>query len=181
MKPSKIILHHSGGVDANPLQDSSNYTVEQCNLDHKARFDFISSMGSYVGYQYFLDKQGIVTQCRKDDEEGAHTIGQNKSSIGICMAGNFDLTLPTMSQEMSLRSLLKRKVKEWNIPENMILPHRIYAKKTCYGRNLSDTWGQKLIKDNTIIAPIMSNTEMQTSLKKAKDFLLELLRKLVSR
>lgn len=151
-----IIVHHSGGVDANPLQDSSNYTVKQCDNDHKERFKMLSSLGYFVAYHYFIDKAGIVTQTRVDTEEGAHCRGYNNSaydkknfpdrlSIGICMAGNFDATLPTPKQVESLTALLKKKVKEYNIDPKNIVPHRKYATKTCYGTKLSDTWASELV------------------------------------
>ena len=76
-----IIVHHAGGTDSNPLQDSSNYTVAMCNNDHKARFNMLSSLGSYVGYHYFIDKAGVVTQTRADTEEGAHCVGYNNTAF----------------------------------------------------------------------------------------------------
>lgn len=145
-KPLYLIVHHTGGTDAQPLADSSNYTVQQCNADHKARFNFISSMGWYVGYQYFIDKNGVVTQCRADMEEGAHTIGKNNSSIGICLAGNFDATLPTAAQITALRDLLVARMYEFGIPAENIVPHRLFAAKTCYGKKLSYTWAADLVR-----------------------------------
>lgn len=140
-----LVIHHTGGTDANPKQDSSGYTVTQCNNDHKIRFNMKSSLGWYVGYQYFIDKKGVVTQCRLDTEEGAHTVGKNKSSIGICLAGNFDVTYPTKEQVISLTKLLTTKVKEYNILVTNVVPHRTFAKKTCYGKLLANDWAQKLI------------------------------------
>jgi len=145
MKPTHLIIHHSGGTDADPMSDSSNYTVAMCNRDHKARFNFISSLGWYVGYQYIIEKDGKVTQCRKDDEEGAHTVGQNKNSIGIMLSGNFDATDPTESQKTALRELLKQKMTQWSIPKENIVPHRKFASKTCFGKRLPDDWAQKLV------------------------------------
>lgn len=157
--PQYLIVHHSGGTDANPLQDSSGYTAEMCNRDHKARFNFISSLGSYVGYQYVIEKDGKVTQCRKDDEEGAHTIGKNKNSIGIMLSGNFDVTLPTVPQVEALKKLLKEKMKQWNIPPNFIVPHRQFSNKTCYGSKLTDDWARKLVMDDP--NPLKPFTTMQ--------------------
>lgn len=145
-----IIIHHSGGTDANPLQDSSNYTVEQCNQDHKIRFNFKSTLGWYVGYQYFIDKAGIMTQCRSDTEEGAHTVGKNKESIGICMAGNFDVTLPTQAQIETLKKIIRTKRIQYDIPIENVVPHRTFATKTCYGNLLSDTWAQEMWADHVI-------------------------------
>lgn len=141
-----IIVHHSGGTDSNPLADSSNYTLTQCNADHKARFNMLSSLGHYCGYTYFIDKNGVVTQTRKDGEEGAHTKGYNSNSIGICLAGNFDAFMPTQKQITSLTKLLKEKSAQYSIPASNIVPHRKFTSKTCFGKLLSDTWAADLIK-----------------------------------
>lgn len=146
MNPIKyIIVHHTGGTDANPLADSSNYTVQQCDRDHKARFNMKSLLGYWVGYTYYIAKDGTVTQTRKDGEIGAHTIGFNGNSIGICLAGNFDATLPTPAQVESLRKLINEKAKKFNVPPANIVPHRTFAKKTCYGNKLSEDWARKLL------------------------------------
>ncbi len=152
-RPNKFIVHHTGGTDANPLADSSNYTVEQCDVDHSRRWPgftskkFKNNVGSFyhVGYHFFIDNNGIVTQCRDITEEGAHCIGQNSSSIGIVLAGNFDLTTPTSLQLRAFRKLVNKLSKETGIPVNMIFPHRKFASKTCYGRNLSDTFFTEVI------------------------------------
>ena len=154
-----LIIHHAGGTDLAPLADSSNYTLTQCNNDHKARFNMLSSLGHYCGYTYFIDKAGVVTQTRKDGEEGAHTIGHNFDSIGVCLAGNFDAFLPTAAQIISLKELMKRKVAEFNIPLENIVPHRHFAKKSCYGNKLADDWARNLIRPS-------NNTAVKTEIKK---------------
>ena len=58
-KPLFIILHHSGGTDANPLEDTSNQTVSDINEWHKERGFPVSSMGFHVGYQYVIEKDGV--------------------------------------------------------------------------------------------------------------------------
>lgn len=146
MNPIKyIIVHHTGGTDANPLADSSNYTVQQCDRDHKARFNMKSLLGWYVGYTYYIAKDGTITQTRNDGEIGAHTVGYNGNSIGICLAGNFDATLPTEAQVASLKKLLTEKAKKFNVPPANIVPHRNFAMKTCYGNKLPEDWARKLV------------------------------------
>jgi hypothetical protein len=145
MSPQFIIVHHTGGSDANPLQDSSNFTFKQCEEQHKISFNFRSSLGYYCGYQYYIEKNGALYKAREDDEEGAHTINYNKSSIGVCLAGNFDLTMPTSAQIATLKDLLYKKVAQWSIPRDNIVPHRKFANKTCFGRKLPDTWARDLI------------------------------------
>lgn len=151
--PKYIIVHHSSGTAANPLADTSHHTVEIINEWHKQQFNFKSSLGSYVGYQYVIERDGKVTQCRADNEAGAHTIGRNNDSIGILVIGNFDVTLPTDAQVTSLRKLLIEKSAKYHIlPEN-IVPHRKFANKTCYGKLLSDTWAADLVEDDEEPAP----------------------------
>lgn len=40
-----------------------------------------------VGYHYFIKRNGIVQIGRPENEMGAHTLGFNKDTLGICMAG----------------------------------------------------------------------------------------------
>jgi hypothetical protein len=157
MDYTEIILHHTGGTDAQPLADSSNYTFDQCNNDHKVRFNFMSSLGYYVGYHYYMDKNGVIKQARTDTEEGAHAVGHNKK-IGICIAGNFDATLPNDAQVKSLRIWLADRKKKY--PQLVkVSPHRKYAKKTCYGNKLPDTWGQDQL--NIAIASTVPNFDKE--------------------
>jgi len=135
--PTVVITHHTGGTDANPLADSSNATVQDVDSWHKARWPgFISRRGFHVGYHYFLSKDGTVTQTRDHDEEGAHVIGMNNKSIGVCFAGNFDLTLPTKAQMESWYKLYSDLLKLY--PDIPTYPHRKYATKTCHGKLLRD-------------------------------------------
>lgn len=137
--PTVVITHHTGGTDANPLADSSNATVRDVDEWHKARWPgFISRSGWHVGYHYFIQKNGKVTQTRAHDEEGAHVIGMNNKSIGVCFAGNFDLTLPTKEQMDAWYRLYAELLKQYpNIPT---YPHRKYATKSCHGRLLKDDY-----------------------------------------
>src|SRR3990167_2600728 len=66
--PRYIIIHHGAG----PLN------FEQVNEYHKNKWGFRSSLGYYIGYQYFISYSGRVYQGRADNEEGAHTLMFNK-------------------------------------------------------------------------------------------------------
>lgn len=137
--PTVVITHHTGGTDANPLADSSFATVKDVDSWHRVRWpDFKSSLGYFVGYHYFISKDGTITQTRRNNEEGAHVIGMNTKSIGVCFAGNFDLTMPTDAQLLSWYQLYGQLLKEYpNIPTR---PHRAYATKTCHGKRLDDNY-----------------------------------------
>ena len=148
-KPELLIIHHTGGTDANPLEDTSNQTFSGVNEWHRQKWNFKSSLGYYIGYHYFIDKQGVVTQGRLDTDEGAHTVGKNLVSLGICLAGNFDLTMPTAAQIDALKKLCKEKMAQYAITSFNVVPHRKFANKTCYGKNLADDWAQKLVEETT--------------------------------
>lgn len=105
-----------------------------------------SSLGFYVGYHYLIEKTGAIRQARADDDEGAHTIGQNLKSIGICLAGNFDVDVPTMAQVESLGALLLALTVIHKIRENQIFPHRMFSEKSCFGKKLPDDWGVWVLK-----------------------------------
>jgi N-acetyl-anhydromuramyl-L-alanine amidase AmpD len=168
-KPNKIIVHHTGGTDAVPLADSSNARAIDIDNWHKVRWPGFTSRyfvnenseSYHVGYHFVIEKSGKVVQCRGLDEEGAHCIGQNTSSIGVCLSGNFDLTKPTKAQEKSFRKVYNTIAAVYpNITPNDIYPHRKYATKTCYGNNLEDDHFTKLLNP-TKEQPVVKELQVQ--------------------
>jgi hypothetical protein len=168
--PTVIITHHCGGTDAAPLADSSFATVNDIDAWHKARWpEFYSSLGYWVGYHYVIEKDGKVTQTRKHNEEGAHCIGMNRKSIGVCFAGNFDLTLPSEAQMKAWYTLYTELLQQYpNIPT---YPHRKYASKSCHGRRLTDnhfatqyqifTLLQRIDQLKALLANLLTNRRMK--------------------
>jgi len=152
--PQFLIVHHTGGSDTDPRADTSNHTFEIVNDWHKHLWNFKSSLGYYIAYHYFIDKTGKVTQGRADTDEGAHTIGKNNSSLGICLAGNFDITKPTTEQITALKALLKAKMTQYGVSMANVVPHRKFAKKSCYGNLLTDAWVQDLLKEAPAPTPV---------------------------
>jgi len=138
--PTKIIVHHTGGTDAYPLMDTSHHTIDDVRAWH------LSKGWDDIGYHWFINKAGDVDMGRPEDMHGAHCVGQNTKSIGICLAGNFDATLPTPAQEDALKELLGEIMERWNIPYAEIYPHRKFANKTCHGTKLNDNWASMLMK-----------------------------------
>ncbi len=71
-----IILHHAGVTQATP---------ESIHSYHK-------SLGwCGIGYNLYVSKDGKVYHGRPIDTVGAHTVGYNASSVGICFEGNFEI------------------------------------------------------------------------------------------
>jgi len=143
-KPTEIYVHHSGGTDANPLADTSEHTAKGMELWH------LGKGWDGLGYHYVIHKNGDIWKGRPEHRNGAHAKGYNTKSIGICLAGNFDATLPTREQEDSLKELMIDIKTRYEIKG--IKPHRSVANKTCYGNRLGDTWAADLIKEDEVVA-----------------------------
>lgn len=147
MTPEHIVVHHS----ITPRDQDQNRAEQGINNTHKERFNFKSSLGWYVGYQYIIYGNGELRQYRKDSEPGTHTKEQsmNFKSIGVCLTGNFDSELPSTAQVNTLTKFLKDKSKQYAIKS--IRPHRFYAGyKSCYGNKLKDDWASNLTKGNSM-------------------------------
>jgi hypothetical protein len=143
--PNKIIVHHCGGSDADPFLDTSHHTANMMESWH------LSKGWEGLGYTFVIHKDGQVWRGRPEHRSGAHTIGQNSSSIGICLSGNFDATTPTIEQEESFKELYKYIAENnGNLP---IHEHRDFAKKTCPGNNIEKGYFAKLAEK------AISNTE----------------------
>ena len=138
-KPVQVIVHHSAATVPNPQFDAINEW-------HKVREFPLSEMGWFVGYHYVIEKDGAILRARGDSEEGAHTIGQNTASLGVCLVGNFDVEMPTKAQVDSLGVLLYDLCKEYEIPDERIVPHRRYANKDCFGTKLADNYAQEVLR-----------------------------------
>lgn len=137
--PEVIILHHTGGTDANPLADTSHHTAAMIKSWH------IQKGWRDIAYNWVIEKTGKIVKGRNETWEGAHTIGMNSKSIGICFSGNFDATYPTKEQEVAFKILYKELRARYSIlTPDKVVPHRKYANKTCCGRLLKDDWGRNL-------------------------------------
>lgn len=122
--PKYIIIHHGGGT----------FNFDQVNKHHTDKWGFISSLGYGIGYQYWISYTGRIYQGRRDTETGAHTIGYNRNSIGICLQGNMDIDEPTPAQLEALAKLVKQKKGEYNI--TTIHGHRNFSATSCPGDKL---------------------------------------------
>lgn len=155
--PTKIIVHHTGGTDKNPLEDTSHHTAAIIKNWH------VNGLGwDDIGYHWVIEKDGKIVKGRDESVRGAHCIGHNDTSVGIVLAGNFDATLPTKAQEESLKKLMLEIIARYDaITEADIFPHRAFSNKTCYGSKLSDAWARNLLKPQEPERPLKDFTTAQ--------------------
>ena len=88
---------------------------------------------SDIGYHYVIELDGSVKLGRPLDREGAHTIGRNHDSIGICYVGGVDKDMNpkdtrTQAQLVAMRSLLIKIVRMYDAK---ISGHNQHSNKAC--------------------------------------------------
>ena len=132
-----IAIHHTA-VSAR----TTPYQLWAVNNYHKSKWNMVSSLGWYVGYNYFIDKSGITTQTRSHTEETMANKGHNCDvpercdTISICMSGDFNIETPSEAQIASLRRIIDRL--QVMYPDAEIVGHRdIQRNRTCPGRLLT--------------------------------------------
>jgi len=91
-----------------------------------------------IGYHFVIEKIDnylLVRVGRKINEIGAHTIGKNKDSIGICIVGNYDKREPAYNKYLLTAMLCRELMTYFNIHIRNIYPHRKFATyKSCPGK-----------------------------------------------
>ena len=123
--PKKIIIHHSATKDGtlSDYEAIKRYHMETNKWDNIA-YHWIVEM---------VNGKPVVRTGRKENEIGAHTVGMNSISIGICVVGNYDVDkLPN-----PLFDVLVNLIKDINARYKTkfpIEPHSKYAPKTCPGK-----------------------------------------------
>ena len=123
-----IVIHHTG------FSIDKDTTAEKVHEFHQKVRGWAG-----IGYHYLIRKNGTIEQGRLPNMIGAHVKDNNETSIGISLAGNFDLAKPTKKQIESVKNLTAWLCKKYNLnpAENgIIVGHRDYAMTTCPGDNL---------------------------------------------
>lgn len=124
-KITEIIVHCS----ATP--EGKDFTVDDIRRWHLKR-GFRD-----IGYNYVIYRDGSVHEGRNINISGAHTIGHNSNSIGICYIGGVtkDGKTPkdtrTDAQKASLVNLLKDLLNLYNLSPSKVYGHYQFANKAC--------------------------------------------------
>ena len=142
-KPTYAILHHTADT-------STGAQLRKVDEYHKLRFDMRSALGYWVGYHYFIERDGAVTQTRKDNEEGAHTKGLNLESLGICLAGNFDFEVPTEAQLNALLRLQENLAVAYGVSDFPVAYHFKYSDTHCPGLYFQGEEWRRLLLQNQL-------------------------------
>ena len=100
---------------------SQRVSVEDIDRWHKAQG------WSGIGYHWYVDRDGHIFPGRSEREAGAHVIGYNHCSIGICYEGGLDeqgnsADTRTPAQKAALLFIIKYLKQSY--PNAIVLGHR---------------------------------------------------------
>jgi N-acetylmuramoyl-L-alanine amidase len=122
-----IVIHHAAsGAGDKPLAEQASDDIGWRTIDkmHRERgFD-------EIGYHYVVRFDGTVEKGRAEDLRGAHArawdrrgISYNASSIGVCFAGNCDVTGWTLPQQEGGYKLLHELMRRYGVPPERVIGH----------------------------------------------------------
>jgi len=114
--PEMIILHHAAAVNCS-INDIHNWHLGKGWVG--------------CGYHYLVRKDGSIYAGRDEKTAGAHCLGYNTISIGICAEGNFELEAMGEAQHNSLWQLICYICIKYGI--NKIYGHRELNPTDCPG------------------------------------------------
>lgn len=125
----KLIIHHS----ESPKDTTTKAKILEWHVKKKKPF-------STIGYHKVIEIAGKISDGRSEGVQGAHALGANSHSLGICVCGNFDKEIPGTLQIKSLVKVLVSWCKEHDLSEKSIYGHcktpGVITTKTCPGKNL---------------------------------------------
>ena len=136
-KWDRIIIHHS----ATPIDDALNmHKVHLARgMKNGLAYHFVISNGSRKA----RDGEIYLSNRWKGQLDGGHVkkLSANKTSIGICLIGNFEIRPPTSKQLSALEGLCEYLMKRCNLQVNDVTTHTIFHPKhtVCPGKHFSLT------------------------------------------
>lgn len=117
-KPEYLVYHHTA---------SKSISAEEINKMH------IEEGWKGMGYHFYIRTDGTIYKGRQEQEVGAHAIGKNRNSIGICLEGNFEESSPSEEQVKSLVKLSTDMIVKYNIKD--VIGHKDTYNTLCPGEN----------------------------------------------
>ncbi|RTL22141.1 MAG: N-acetylmuramoyl-L-alanine amidase [Rhodocyclaceae bacterium] len=125
--PNGQRLSHDGLTAAHVIDDW--HRARGFKRDWRRRAKWNPSLES-IGYHWVIDTDGAVYTGRAVEEIGAHAVGFNLDSVGVCLVGT-DAFTP--AQWFALRGLVETVRRDWPIVH--VLGHRDLPNvaKTCPG------------------------------------------------
>ena len=122
-----IVVHHIGMANDD---DVSAETVHEWHLNNG---------WSGIGYHFIIRKNGTIEEGRPLGTVGAHVYGENRHTVGVNLAGNFENAVPTEAQKASAARLIASLCTVYQLDpvwQGAVKGHRDLNATACPGRYL---------------------------------------------
>jgi len=116
-----LVIHHTATSPQITLRLIAEFHVE--NLDWPG-----------IGYHFEIGPEGNITQCNRLETISYHAGEWNPVSVGICLIGNFEESLPTNAQLESASHLCAWLLEALNLPLERVKGHGDLLETGCPGR-----------------------------------------------
>jgi LysM repeat protein len=123
LKPGRwqrIVLHHSATTEAT-IKAMNQYHLQQRHMENGLAYHFVIGNGRGM-----KDGEIYVGNRWKKQLDGGHlaSAAQNRTSLGICLVGNFDREVPTPRQMQSLTALVAALQRRCGLPDPAVVTHQ---------------------------------------------------------
>lgn len=130
---NRIIIHYSNTPET--WYAARSLAEKHAEIDRWHREERGWSGG--FGYHRLIDRDGAVMQGRPFERAGAHAVGHNADSIGICYIGN---SRPTQAQFVTLERECSDLQARYGIPDSGVIGHRDVGATLCPGFDVPEWW-----------------------------------------
>lgn len=123
MRAIKEIIVHCTATK--PSVDWGVKEIRRCHINDNGWSD--------IGYHYVIRLNGFIERGRAEWRQGAHCVGHNRHSIGVCYVGGLDQNgnpsdTRTPAQRRAMLTLLKELTQKYHCE---IHGHNEYSTKAC--------------------------------------------------
>lgn len=144
MRPLSEIIVHCSATRPNWMDGKSSAAkVREIRLWHTR-----DNGWSDIGYHFVIDRDGTVCAGRPLERVGAHTMGRNTGTVGVCLIGGFGSAATdrfdqhfTVSQDRALRALIADLQRKYG--KLAVSGHNQWAQKACPGFNAPAWFNRK--------------------------------------
>ncbi|WP_293393403.1 N-acetylmuramoyl-L-alanine amidase [Nevskia sp.] len=135
---TRLVIHCSASPNGRPV------SIAEIDAWHKARGFHRAPAAvlrwnptlKHIGYHFVIGVDGATSTGRSEGEIGAHVVGANINSLGLCMVGTDSFT---PAQWLALRNQVGALIEF--LPEMEVVGHRdLSPDKNGDGRITSDEW-----------------------------------------
>lgn len=122
-----IVVHHSADLDSDLL-----------DYERIREFHTRKRRWRDIGYHAVIERvngEYVAIIGRPFHEDGAHCVGRNEETLGVCFVGNYESAPPPKAQLEVGARLIAGLCHLAKIPVEAVKPHRDFAATACPGKN----------------------------------------------